>query len=106
MARVVENNIWTGFSDTATADTFVKIIDFDTTRQMLKIHNRSHDKYLKVAFSEEDAMNDICIAMCPDGLFDQTNFCPTNEIWVAGEGADVVVNWWLDQRDLIKFDLK
>lgn len=101
--RNLNANTWKGHMQTAPTDTFIKIIDASPTRDMLKIINRSHDHYLKIAFSESDAFNDICIPVCPDGFMDQTTFIPTNEIWVAGEGADVLVNWWTDARENIKF---
>lgn len=100
---ILAANTWVGSKATAPTDAFIKILDADTTRTMLKICNQNHEHYLKLAFSKEDAANGIYIPMQPDGLMDQTTFIPTNEIWVAGEGADVIVCWWTDERDSIKF---
>lgn len=96
-------NTWVGDKITATNEVFVKMLDASATRSMLKICNQSHEHYLKLAFSKEDADNGIYIPMQPDGLMDQTSFIPTNEIWVAGEGADIVCCFWVDARDNIKF---
>lgn len=103
MNIILNNTKWVGKKITAPADTWIKLQPSVKCRAMLKICNQSHDNYLKLAFSKEEADAGIYIPVSPDGLMDQTNFIPTNEIWVAGEGAEVVVCVWLDEADLIKF---
>lgn len=84
----------------ATNEVFVEALVYDKVkRNYLKLHNRSKDNYLKVAFSKEDSENGIYVLVQPLGFwnFNDEIAIPRNSIFVAGEGSDVEVVIYCDQ---------
>lgn len=80
---------WKGKKVVATFNEYVQLLKYSKTkRNFLKIHNRSKDGFLKVAFSKKDIIDDIYVLVAPGGFWEMTNVIPKNEILVSGEESD------------------
>lgn len=85
---------WVGTKYTVQPDVFQEILPFSKEkRYFLKIHNRSKTGFLKLAFSQAEADNDIYILVAPGGWYENLNVVPKNAILAAGdeEANDVII---------------
>ncbi len=85
---------WKGSVTNVEADSFVEVLPFSRDkRYFLKIHNRSKTGFLKVAFSEDEANQNIYVLVGPGGFWEMENVVPKNAVWCSGdeESVDVVI---------------
>lgn len=80
---------WGGLKIVAFADTWTQALPYSREkRYFLKIHNRSKTDFLKIAFSQAEADNDIYVLVGPGGFWEMENVVPRNEVLVNGDAAD------------------